>query len=737
MTSSYSKAGLSITEVMAQLRDDHGQELAKLMEERENLVAERDFAVKNFEERNKMLGDVMKFMQTSGGPPGGSEGEFGEGDDLATMQERAKKYREGLEENLAEYEEENSRLTNELQAVSKRSSELETNNRKLARDLEVSTEQNETMSKQLAEKTEMLENVMSFVQKNQKTKGGAGGGDGSDYDEEEGDGKAKDPFEALGAELETLTMEREELLDMVAEMEGELQASRAQNEEDQLMIQEARDEIESLESRLADLLEKSASDDVLKELLHDGEEKRKQLQSDHDKIRAERDALKSERDTLAAELAQIRGQLDGAAAGGLSLLELVEKLKSEHSAELAKLNARVEELETELAQHKQRLDALLDFLPPGEGDGEGDAGDAIEQLATRLKRALADKAALEAMLEETEAREQAGLATIDELNGTVDKLRATIAALQKDKATLEEELESYRAGVTKAKAAAKALTKRLDPEYDDEEDDDNVPNADDALQQLLDALDETEVRLAATEEELAMAMEEIAALTKSLEEANSELSDLKDALDTAESSKAKMADDHAKKVGKLNKLLESLRKEMDQKDKVIAALHDKVARMEKMLAKEKKNGSNATAKITALESSLHSARQEIFKLQKKMRAALNWIRGRELRAWVKNSDVIECPLCDDEFTLMRRRHHCRICGGVFCNNCTSHRHLSTSKKKPVRACTDCKDFLTELGDEESDAASLEGKLLGKYHTAPYCTILHHIAPPSHCIVHFN
>ena len=51
MTSSYSKAGLSITEVMAQLRDDHGQELAKLMEERENLVAERDFAVKNFEER--------------------------------------------------------------------------------------------------------------------------------------------------------------------------------------------------------------------------------------------------------------------------------------------------------------------------------------------------------------------------------------------------------------------------------------------------------------------------------------------------------------------------------------------------------------------------------------------------------------------------------------------------------------------------------------------------------------
>lgn len=705
-------AGLSITEVMAQLRDDHAQELARLAEERGNLASERDFAVKNFEERNKMLTDVMKFMQTSGGPSSGEDGGFGEGDDLATMQERAKKYREGLEENLAEYEEENSRLTSELAGVSKRASELETNNRKLARDLEVSNEQNDTMSKALAEKTDMLEQVMSFVQKNQKKKGEGGGG--SDYEDDgEGGNQMKDPFEALGAELETLTMEREELLDMVAEMEQELQASRAQHEEDQVLIQEARDEIESLESRLANMMEKAASDDVLKELLSDGEKKRKTLQSDYDKMRAERDALKAERDTLSTELAQIRAQLDGAAAGGLSLLELLEKLKGEQAAELAKLNARVEELESELAQHKQRLEALLDFLPPGEGDGDGDAGDAIEQLASRLKRALADKAALEAMLEETEAREQQGLKTIDELNTTVDKLRATIAGLQKEKEALEEELEAFRAGVGKAKAAAKALTKRLDPKYDDEDEEGVEPSNEDAIQQLLDALDETEARLVAAEEELALAMEEIEALTKSLQEANSELADLKDALDAAESAKTKMSDDHAKKVGKLNKMLDALRREMALKDKVIDDLKAHVARLEKSLEKEKKRGSKAANKILTLESSLLEARQEISKLQKKMRAALNWIRGRELRAWVKNSDVLECPVCEDEFTLMRRRHHCRICGGVFCNNCTSHRHLSTSKKKPVRACTDCKEFLTELGDAEESAVSLESKLLGK------------------------
>lgn len=640
-------AGLSITEVMAQLRDDHVAELARLATEREQLAQERDHALKNFEERNKMLEDVMKFMQNSAGPPGGGEGEgWGDGDDLATMQERAKKYREGLEENLAEYEEENARISSELSEVSRRASEFETSNRKLARDLELANEQNEAMSKELAEKTEMLEQVKAFMEKNKKKNTGGGGGD--DEDDEDDASKMKDPFEALGQELETLTMEREELLDMVAEMEQELEASRAQHEEDQLLIKEARDEIESLESRLAASLEKAASDDVLKDLLHDGEEKRKQLQKDHDKLREERDALQAERDALAAELAQIRAQLDGAAAGGLSLLELLEKLKKDHADEIAKLNARVEELETELAQHKQRLEALLDFLPPGDGDGDGDAGDAIEQLASRLKRALADKAALEAMLEETEAREQAGLKTIDELNGTVDKLRATISQLEKDKENLEAELEAFRSGVNKAKAAAKALTKRLDPNYDDEDEDEGDGSNAEALQQLLDALDETEARLAATEEELALALEEIATLTKSLESANAQLSDLKDALDAAESSNIKMAEEHAKKVGKLNKMLDALRKEMASKDKVIEKLRERIARLEMMLEKEKASGSKAADKIADLESSLSAARLEISKLQKKMRAALNWIRGRELRAWVKNSEVTECPVCDDE-----------------------------------------------------------------------------------------
>jgi len=41
--------------------------------------------------------------------------------------------------------------------------------------------------------------------------------------------------------------------------------------------------------------------------------------------------------------------------------------------------------------------------------------------------------------------------------------------------------------------------------------------------------------------------------------------------------------------------------------------------------------------------------------------------------WVHDRDAPECHLCMRWFTLFRRRHHCRACGEVFCNACSSNR----------------------------------------------------------------
>jgi hypothetical protein len=50
-----------------------------------------------------------------------------------------------------------------------------------------------------------------------------------------------------------------------------------------------------------------------------------------------------------------------------------------------------------------------------------------------------------------------------------------------------------------------------------------------------------------------------------------------------------------------------------------------------------------------------------------------------------------CHGCDLIFTAFVRKHHCRLCGYVFCKNCTSH-HIPgdyVGSNKPLRACDSC------------------------------------------------
>ncbi|XP_060621623.2 lateral signaling target protein 2 homolog [Anolis sagrei] len=59
--------------------------------------------------------------------------------------------------------------------------------------------------------------------------------------------------------------------------------------------------------------------------------------------------------------------------------------------------------------------------------------------------------------------------------------------------------------------------------------------------------------------------------------------------------------------------------------------------------------------------------------------------------WVPDSTCSHCMACRQPFTFLRRRHHCRSCGKIFCSRCSSHLaplpHLR--QLKPVRVCTHC------------------------------------------------
>ena len=53
-------------------------------------------------------------------------------------------------------------------------------------------------------------------------------------------------------------------------------------------------------------------------------------------------------------------------------------------------------------------------------------------------------------------------------------------------------------------------------------------------------------------------------------------------------------------------------------------------------------------------------------------------------------------ICNEDFTFVKRRHHCRACGHVVCGNCSSQKApLRYLRWESVRACDKCFDQLFE------------------------------------------
>lgn len=61
--------------------------------------------------------------------------------------------------------------------------------------------------------------------------------------------------------------------------------------------------------------------------------------------------------------------------------------------------------------------------------------------------------------------------------------------------------------------------------------------------------------------------------------------------------------------------------------------------------------------------------------------------------WMDSKQIKSCALCQQSFSVTRRKHHCRLCGHVFCQTCSDNKMELASSSKPVRVCDTCHAFL--------------------------------------------
>uniref|UniRef100_A0A8C8IJE8 RUN and FYVE domain containing 1 n=1 Tax=Oncorhynchus tshawytscha TaxID=74940 RepID=A0A8C8IJE8_ONCTS len=105
--------------------------------------------------------------------------------------------------------------------------------------------------------------------------------------------------------------------------------------------------------------------------------------------------------------------------------------------------------------------------------------------------------------------------------------------------------------------------------------------------------------------------------------------------------------------------------------------------------------------IQGLHTELQEVRQEKKQLQltcQEQETALQEMALQEIGlnlTWLKDDEATQCKHCQKEFSIARRKHHCRNCGDIYCNSCSSNELALPSYPRPVRVCDICHSLLLQ------------------------------------------
>lgn len=91
--------------------------------------------------------------------------------------------------------------------------------------------------------------------------------------------------------------------------------------------------------------------------------------------------------------------------------------------------------------------------------------------------------------------------------------------------------------------------------------------------------------------------------------------------------------------------------------------------------------------------------------------------------WMDDEKCKECSDCQSVFTAWRRKHHCRICGQIFCSRCASNiiKGAKFGQDGMIRVCNLCLEKLEKGGedDDEDDRRSIASNMTMPFISYPY------------------
>uniref|UniRef100_A0A1A7WS24 RUN and FYVE domain containing 1 n=1 Tax=Iconisemion striatum TaxID=60296 RepID=A0A1A7WS24_9TELE len=141
-------------------------------------------------------------------------------------------------------------------------------------------------------------------------------------------------------------------------------------------------------------------------------------------------------------------------------------------------------------------------------------------------------------------------------------------------------------------------------------------------------------------------------------------------------------------------LQQTLQREQDNSTELRTQLQQ-LQGLQTELQKLKHEKKQLQQKCEQQEQTLQDMGQHLSQSKLKMEDFKEVNKALKGHAWLKDDEATQCKQCQREFSISRRKHHCRNCGDIYCNSCSSNELSLPSYPRPVRVCDVCHSLLLQ------------------------------------------
>uniref|UniRef100_A0A672I4S2 FYVE and coiled-coil domain-containing protein 1 n=1 Tax=Salarias fasciatus TaxID=181472 RepID=A0A672I4S2_SALFA len=683
LTTEKDKLNTSLSELDGSIKEqamkieDYKMQCTNLMDLNEKLLS----TVKRNEELKKEMAENRTWLEAELAALRASEKQLrGQLDDTKmTVDEKEKRLRE-----------ENCKLDESLQRATMAAELSETTAKRLEQENQSLREEQDTVKAALSRMQADLKNVHGQIGELEKNLGASRKNEASlqeelqakvhqleskeeDFVELQSKIKALEAkekeLEAAKADLETTCAKQTEMIELVTSEKNSIkktqlerstvQAKESQEVSRKLTVAEGQlevtmNEVSKLQAEVLDLRVHLARSDEVKV-----------------KAQAQLEVTEAQRDELRTLTEQLQSQLE--ALNKKHVNELMECKKKEEAitnqrdrevAAHAELSISAAALREELSTLKAENDRLV--LENNETrDGLHRANTEMAELGMTICKLNAEK-------EASTEHWGANAAKTEELMKEVQQLKETMEELQVENGKLKEELIQKNT----LPGTVKELQKQLEKTKN------QVKTIKDSSREEIEGLKFQMSSESMNSEVLVKVSQNLQTYVFSLFFDN-EIQQLRDTLTKAEEERSEA-----------QKLCENLEQklnmtEADQKTQLIkmtAEIDD--------LNRTKTNLEERLIELIKDKDALWQ-KSDALEFEQKLRAEERW--------WLVDKEATNCLDCQSQFTWLLRRHHCRLCGRIFCYYCSNNFVMTKQSGKKERCCKDCYTQHSAVEERFTDA----------------------------------